>query len=354
MAKKSIFLTYLLWLVGGFFGLHHFYLGRDIQAFLWWCTLGGYFGFGWLRDIFYIPSYVADANQDPDFVNKFVTTLRTNPKPPFSSVRFCGMVIMGYFWGSVVCMSIPEEGVAGYSLQWLHVFIPVAVALGVWAVGNIGNEEGSLWWPLVASYIVYPFYWHYNSDTSFTALVIFTAFVFDTKAKHWRTRVRPRKSFARRLTVLLICGLLYFSLWGSYFYFNAKLQNSEGEEVPVHEAIRHFFHSPWWADFKTSLDNTWQFARHNGWLATWRLIVDLGDPFGETHALQVLNLSSSANQTEINTTCRMLKVKFHPDKAKTPADKQTAQEKFYEVQQACEILSKSEAKRRRRNQKSEL
>jgi DnaJ family protein C protein 22 len=50
----------------------------------------------------------------------------------------------------------------------------------------------------------------------------------------------------------------------------------------------------------------------------------------------------------------MLKVKFHPDKVKDPAEKQAAQEKFYEVQQACEILSKSEARRKRRNKKSEL
>lgn len=69
--------------------------------------------------------------------------------------------------------------------------------------------------------------------------------------------------------------------------------------------------------------------------------------------LQVLNLSSRANQTEINTACRMLKVKFHPDKVKSPSEKQAAQEKFYEVQQACEILSKNEAKRRRRNKKSD-
>jgi TM2 domain-containing membrane protein YozV len=37
----SLFVAYILWLVGGFFGLHHFYLGRDLQAFLWWCLPGG-------------------------------------------------------------------------------------------------------------------------------------------------------------------------------------------------------------------------------------------------------------------------------------------------------------------------
>lgn len=88
MEKKSMFLAYVLWLIGGIFGLHHFYLGRDIQAFLWWCTLGGYFGCGWLRDIFYIPSYVADANEDPEFLSKFVSSLRTHPKVTNVSTLF--------------------------------------------------------------------------------------------------------------------------------------------------------------------------------------------------------------------------------------------------------------------------
>ena len=39
--QKSLFITYLLWLIGGWIGLHHFYLRRDKQAFLWWSTLGG-------------------------------------------------------------------------------------------------------------------------------------------------------------------------------------------------------------------------------------------------------------------------------------------------------------------------
>jgi TM2 domain len=33
-ASKSLFITYILWLFGGIFGLHHFYLGRDNHALL--------------------------------------------------------------------------------------------------------------------------------------------------------------------------------------------------------------------------------------------------------------------------------------------------------------------------------
>lgn len=75
-----MFITYFFWLIGGLFGLHHFYLERDIQCFLSWCTIGGYFGFGWLRDIFYIPSYVRDANQEPKSVADLTQKLRTHKK----------------------------------------------------------------------------------------------------------------------------------------------------------------------------------------------------------------------------------------------------------------------------------
>lgn len=75
-AKKSLFVTYLLWFFGGFFGLHHFYLGRDTQAFLYWCTLGGYLGIGWLRDLFYIPRYVGEANGDPKYLELQISEMQ--------------------------------------------------------------------------------------------------------------------------------------------------------------------------------------------------------------------------------------------------------------------------------------
>lgn len=349
MAKKSMFITYFLWLIGGIFGLHHFYLERDIQCFLCWCTLGGYFGFGWLRDIFYIPSYVRDANQEPKSVADLTQKLRTHKKPPFSTSRFTSMIAMGYLFGSLLSLATPEDNIAGYSVQWVKLLIPFAISLGVWSVGNIGHEQGTLLWPLVGAYCICPFYINSDGDTVFTVMVIFSAVAFEYKSKQWRRRVTSKKGFFRRVSLLTVCGLIYLSLWGSYIYFNAKIKDADGEEIPIHEALHHFFRSPWWMDLKKSLGDTWEFAKANGWSATWKLIVELSDPHGEQNAYKVLGLSSSANQTEINSVCRMLSVKWHPDKVKDPAEKQIAQEKFYEIQQACEILSKNKAKRRRKN-----
>lgn len=75
--EKSLTLTYVLWFFLGIFGAHHFYLGRDSQAFIWWCTLGGYLGCGWIRDFFYIPRYVAEANNDMKYINEFEKLLKS-------------------------------------------------------------------------------------------------------------------------------------------------------------------------------------------------------------------------------------------------------------------------------------
>lgn len=74
--RKSKFWAYLLWAFGGLVGAHHVYLERDEQAFVYFCTLGGFVGIGWLRDIYRIPSYVDDANEEPRFVHFFKQKVR--------------------------------------------------------------------------------------------------------------------------------------------------------------------------------------------------------------------------------------------------------------------------------------
>ncbi|CAI6349317.1 unnamed protein product [Macrosiphum euphorbiae] len=359
--NKSKTLTYLLWLVGGVCGLHHFYLGRDLQGVLWWCTFGGYFGFGWLRDLFYIGEYVADANKDEKYMKKVDYMVRVYEKPPFSTVRFTGMVVVAYLFSTVVSLAIPEDNVAGLSWQWLQVFTPLAAAIGVWAVGNIGHETGSIKWPLICAYLV-PMVgnplksfifdkWGYDIDesTSFAIMILSAAWSFDHLEKRWRPKNQKTPGTLKRIVVISMCCLLYMALWSSYLYFNAKVTDEDGDEVPFHEALGHFFSSPWWLDVKQSFIDVWQFAQEHGWMETWRQIVSLSDPSGEQNAFKVLELRSGATQTEIKNQCRTLAVKYHPDKAKDDVTRKDVQNLFFEVQQACELLSNSRAKRRRRN-----
>ena len=44
--SKYTLAAYLLWLLLGWTGLHHFYLGRDRQGLLWLTSFAGVFGIG--------------------------------------------------------------------------------------------------------------------------------------------------------------------------------------------------------------------------------------------------------------------------------------------------------------------
>lgn len=77
--KKSVFWAYVLWMFGGIFGVHHFYLRRDRHAFVWWTTLGG-FGIGWLGEVLRIPRYVRDANEDPKYIEELIARMQRNKK----------------------------------------------------------------------------------------------------------------------------------------------------------------------------------------------------------------------------------------------------------------------------------
>lgn len=58
---KSILVAYLLWLLGGFLGLHKFYLGRPFMGLFYFFTFGG-FMMGWMYDFFTLPHQVQTAN----------------------------------------------------------------------------------------------------------------------------------------------------------------------------------------------------------------------------------------------------------------------------------------------------
>lgn len=351
-AQKSLLTAYILWLFGGIFGAHHVYLHRDAHAFVWWCTLGGYFCLGWVCEIVKIPEYVRDANEDSAFIQKFIDKLRKYPKPEFSTIRFLGQIMVSYLFGQMWMMAVPEDEFAGMSWRFLLWATPFFAAVGVWIVGNIGREKGTLWHCLIAAYLVYPLrYYVYDETFWFTGMIFVSALTFEQFSKQWRREPPKRHGPARRTLILSTCVVLYLAVWSSYFYFNGKITDSEGDEVPVYEALQNFIKSPWWTDLKQTLVDTWQFAQHNGWYETWKQIVDSMDVDGEQNAYKTLNVSPTATQSEITSVWRKLSRENHPDKVKDEKLRRHAQEKFMEIQQAYETISKIKSKRRSKNKK---
>lgn len=351
--QKSIALAYFLWLFGGIFGLHHLYLHRDRHAFLWWCTLGGCFGIGWLFEIFYIPGYVRDANEDPRFVESFVKRLQQHKVPPYSGKRFLFQIIVGDYFGELFIAAIPSTPYMGIDFNFLHWLTPLFIAIGVWCVGNIGREKGVLWHCLLAAYLSYPIR-YFIYDTSYTnlAVTVVAALVFDHISKEWCRTPPKRRNFCKRAFTLSTAITIYCTVWVCFFYFNGTVTDSDGNKIPVHEAIRNFLASAWWTDMKQALRDTYNYAQYHGWYETWKEIVESMDVDGERNAYKVLGLSATASQAEITSTYRKLSREHHPDKVKDEEQRKVAQQRFIEIQQAYSVLSKIRSGRIRKNKKS--
>lgn len=58
---KSLPVAYVLWAIGGIYGIHRFYMGQVAIGLLYLFT-GGLCGIGWLADAFLIPGLVEEAN----------------------------------------------------------------------------------------------------------------------------------------------------------------------------------------------------------------------------------------------------------------------------------------------------
>ncbi|KAI4469539.1 dnaj subfamily c member 22 [Holotrichia oblita] len=239
--------------------------------------------------------------------NPRTSTRKTSSAPPFSISRFISAIMIGYLWGQLVMIAIPESPIANYDLTFLHWLIPLGCSIGVWVVGNIGRETGKPWIAIGSAYLAYlSRYLYYDESVWFSLMLVTCALAFDTFSKEWRPHKKEERSFMMRMVIITLCGLLYISLWGCYFYFNGKITDSNGDTVPFHEAVHHFFTSPWWTDLKQSLYDTYVFAQHHGWYEVYKQIIDLSDVTGEQNAYKVLGLGPTASQSEITARWRSL------------------------------------------------
>lgn len=141
---------------------------------------------------------------------------------------------------------------------------------------------------LIAAYAAYPIrYFVYDETYWMTAMLLFSAIIFEIMSKEWRREPPKRNSAKKRVSYLAAAGFVYLSLWGSFFYFNGKISDGDGDEIPVSDAIHHFLSTPWWSELKMSMNDTWQFAQHHGWYETWKQIVDSMDIDGEQNSYKV-------------------------------------------------------------------
>lgn len=159
---------------------------------------------------------------------------------------------------------------------------------GVFIVGNIGREQGTFWHCLIGAYIAYPIrYVIYDETYWLTFTLVVSALAFDNFSKDFRREPPKRRSLKSRCVYLSTGIVIYLALWCAFFYFNGKIADGEGDEIPVHEAVHNILTSPWWTDLKQTLADTYQFAQYHGWYEIYKQIIESLDVGGEQNAYKV-------------------------------------------------------------------
>lgn len=124
----SLLVTYFLWFVGGWLGLHHVYLKRPYHGFTWFVTGGG-FGIGLLWDLFEISNYLDENKRWREYV---LQNKHWRP-PKCTQIRFIGQLLVGCWLGFLSMAMVP-------TYWWHHKFLtPVSYAIPGVAIawGNV-------------------------------------------------------------------------------------------------------------------------------------------------------------------------------------------------------------------------
>lgn len=358
MAKYTI-LAYLLWLVLGLGGAHHFYLGRDHHGLLWLTSFGGMFGIGWMRDFFRLPSYIREANEHPEFLMKIRMQMRRRKRPSIwaNVSRLLAGVGFGVFYRGLVLWALPEEYASnGYVVLLLA---PIGTAFGTHMVSNAGSIKSHFKYAAIGAYLGELAFGHHHVllELSHITLAISVSVLSSTFG--WEFDRRPRAmhlvhggrwcgrgSCCKRVATWAVVFAVFVSLLVSAIYFNGVLTTQEGETIKVRDAIHNFFKSPYWKQLKKSfwanMWDVWEQYKEGGWEAAHKRLMVLADFQGEERSRFVLGVDNDATMSEIKARYRVLAKEWHPDHHQGGGAEEMArvQERFMEIKESYETLQK--------------
>ena len=348
----NLLLAYLLWLPPmGWFGLHHFYMRRDLHGFLMLTTFGGFVA-GYIRDLFCISRFLKESRRDKEYQNLYLAEVTYHKHPGVwrNRVRYAAMAVLASYYRGFVVLAIPEQALE--SDMWAKVvalaLAPLGTAFGTYSVANIGNREVSFLPLLLLAYVgEVVFGWWQPGEFGISTWMWLQPFIIITFI--W-SYVNPKSTPVRpgcclRFWRVVLGVLILTSLSSSFLYHNATIETEDGETILLRDAMENLLRSEAWKHFKeefwTLLDHLWQ----HGWEGLADDLYNISERSGIDWAAGVLNVSVTSSEREVKTRYRELVRVWHPDHAQ---DKALAQEKFIEIQKAYDTFMRKFKRQKRK------
>ncbi|XP_007908181.1 dnaJ homolog subfamily C member 22 [Callorhinchus milii] len=329
---KSLLITYVLWVFGGLFGLHHVYLRRDSHALLWMVTFGG-FGVGWLREFWRLPKYVENSNKPSRNRQK-------SQQPLMNMSRVFGQIAVGIYFGVVALIGLS-------SLSSFYILaLPLSVTLGVHLVANVGEETSDVGKTMLASIITSPIFYGRPIATIPISIV---ATITSAQCRQYKVSSHMEENLSVRLYRLgLAC--LAFTMPISYcVFYNTTvtvtyIADTIGlilDSLRIFPSISGFLESalllPYhmWKLLTGGIHLSYEYNQE------WARIFDSVATIQAERkklAYEVLGLQDKATREDINKSYREMVKRWHPDH--NPHNLNEAQQQFLEIQAAYEVLTK--------------
>jgi len=316
---KSIKKAYLCWLFGGFFGLHHVYLRRDKQAFVWFSTLGGLL-VGFIKDLFRMPEYLKEANEEPEFVKKFNKLKSQLKSPAFAETNFLFSVVIGAFFNYILknCLLIDsdDENDLIY-LKVVQVITPLVISTFVYLTSTESPTQCEFKWPLLGAYLGFLVQSILFPKSNFVCSICSALFLnwnVEWNHKHFETKRNKRKLY-KRVLYFSIGSMLVMSIFGLYVWNNATFE-VDGKRITLKESVKNFFNTQEMTQLIEFLQTLWNFYQAHGWRKLYNNIFYGYDPEAIANAYTIIGLNEKASQNDVDMKCRNLSRKWHPDKYK--------------------------------------
>ncbi|XP_030051104.1 dnaJ homolog subfamily C member 22 [Microcaecilia unicolor] len=330
---KSLLMTYVLWAIGGPFGLHHLYLGRDSHALLWMLTFGG-FGISWTWEFWYIPGFVAQANHCQGG-----KVQPRDSEPPMSAVRVFGQMAVGIYFGIVAVIGL------SFLSSFYILALPLAIGLGVHLVANVGEQTSDLKNTLMAAFLTAPIFYG-------RAIAMLPISITTSMTSQQNRRYKPPSQDYEPLSLRLYrLGLAYLTFSAPVAY--SIIYNTTATITYMAEGIGALL--DWFSIFPSISHllesilllpyHTWRLVTGGGGLGAayfseWEKIYEFVNSFQsekQAMAYKVLDLHHGATLDEINRSYRELVKVWHPDHNRHRAKE--AEQHFIEIQAAYETLA---------------
>ena len=269
---KTLTKAYLIWLFGGYLGLHHAYLRRDKRAFIWFTTLGGFF-FGYLFDLFLIPRYVKEANEDPEYKKKQEKKMSEQKAPAFEFFKFVGCIVIGSFFSYLTkhCFYSTEETYFN-SFIFPKILAPLIISYVIYCYGSEGPVKCNFKWIVFGAFIsnfLNIFQKSYEICNSPFYATIFLNWTIEWDRNRYEKVKNERK--LKRVLVFLTRSAIVFALFGTFIWHNATVE-MDGEKMTLKQWGHKLINGPDVQRLISIVQTVWNFYQTHGIFACFNAI----------------------------------------------------------------------------------